>query len=1206
MPPKGATGSASPGAAANDEDETSDVEIEFELPQGKVEEFLNQLQADKSDLKAAFPLAASAVIKAVEEDGKPVPAVLKDLPEAPADVVAKFDAVSRLSRLKELQNRYAGLNAQRERAEGMKRVLDRVPAAGEAEGSLGPPLGTTNMPLVPGLGAPDEAPPAFPPPGGLPFPYRGVPGVLPSKVREPPKPPADPTMGEELIDAPDPRLPPEAEDEPDSKLPEAKMVLLKDGLDMSFQHLRTHGQRMAATVRELSRQLEEGAELAEVMDLQADPDIVEEYVRNQRLIYEQQRVMDEADWDRRIEKERQFWVERDGRTVELRRFYGDDIRGKPDELGGPGAAGSLLAAAAAAAGGGGAEPALPQFGGGGGGAASGPSSPARGFDTRSPEGIRRHDFSACTRGDHGAFGYVNGEASGPGSPSSRYEEDLPPSLSYRRALRRVGNDGEWPGPEEIENVRGQDSYAYGQWEESGIGYAESESYHSELTAPGIEGGAFFAGFAERSAGSAQQQRLEALRRSKSAPRAFRTAQAPQEQDAPPFAAFNGYGTAPRRSASQHRGAASPRSAAAAAPSLSPRSLPKQRSAAPYAAEISQWERPPFAAFAGEQGTPPRARRGGTGSLGGTPSPGTGGHTPRSGGGPGAGSRRPQRPGSGTSTPGRGGSTGRNSFLFGVKPGPASSVGEEKTRLSTTRESAEDTEEGEEEEEEVGFLATLASAAGLGEGSEANGPPVSKAAKKRMKELDPKSRYVVGACLDSNLPLKPPDLKSIRAAAGHGVEVRFQRIVEVRHEGRMGDPSVAQLALDYSAALAQHGEEIAKAGDTTRHVSLVVDLLTFYPLSVQLHLWALEAMMALYNASEGGEAGADGLSNPIFDAVAEIVEIHEGDKGLGASCPELGNRLLAAMALVITPANRTRMENLHVDFVLRLTSFPDAGAGVMEHGLQVLIVSRSQHRLKEQLKFAQSTLAAFRAEPKLVTRVLLAMHAIWEVSCEGPYRLLMDVTGAAPLGGHTVSGMREVCRVMDLYAQDRKVQGAGCFALRAAVKVADKSREVTFRKLIEDGLLRAVNYAQMNFRSSRSVAVNMCTITLAVARKMSKLMNIETALQVIDAGSSHVRDAEACLESADWEARATRCAPLPELKKEPACLESADWEARATRCAPLPELKKEPVAWGVRVRTIIALWEYLQEFVRLIFKDQCSTGVRSGCDASPKAQTNRDA
>merc|ERR1719498_1234674 len=101
-----------------------------------------------------------------------------------------FDPVAKLARLRELQERYSTVTLQREKAEQARKIFDQMPVAGEAT-AMPPPAPSDSIGATFGMDAPATVPPPFPPPGGLPFPYAGVPGVIEPRAKPPPEPAVD-------------------------------------------------------------------------------------------------------------------------------------------------------------------------------------------------------------------------------------------------------------------------------------------------------------------------------------------------------------------------------------------------------------------------------------------------------------------------------------------------------------------------------------------------------------------------------------------------------------------------------------------------------------------------------------------------------------------------------------------------------------------------------------------------------------------------------------------------------------------------------------------------------------------------------------------------------------------------------------------------------------------------------------------------------
>jgi len=414
-------------------------------------------------------------------------------------------------------------------------------------------------------------------------------------------------------------------------------------------------------------------------------------------------------------------------------------------------------------------------------------------------------------------------------------------------------------------------------------------------------------------------------------------------------------------------------------------------------------------------------------------------------------------------------------------------------------------------EERGIWDGLRDALGLGDDQMV----VEEDEVERAHALDPKAKYMPGACLEKHIALRPPDLEAIRESRNEGVEWAYENIVDLQHVGKLGDAEVAQPVLDYMTALAGNAEDVVQMGDVLRHVIMVRDLLNFYPLCVDIHLWALEALMALYTTKLAAEV--DGVPSAVFEAVSQVVCTHHEDPRLVGGVAMFPYRLLAALALTLTPATSKRLIPAHLDFTLRVVHRNDAvGQATLEHALQVMLVSRVSHRLAEQGQVATTALTTFRSSPKLVTRALLVLHTLFSiVSDSGDADALKALLNSTNEGGKLPVGLRQIIMSMDLYAQDRKVQGAGMLALSGAVRMTDafyggESEAKAFRAMNRDGLLRSMVYAQQHHRKSRSVALNLCHVVQVMARREPKLLTPEVVLSTLDAGLAFMPDEEVAL------------------------------------------------------------------------------------------------
>eukprot|EP00929_Paragymnodinium_shiwhaense_P075100 TRINITY_DN38401_c0_g1_i1.p1 TRINITY_DN38401_c0_g1~~TRINITY_DN38401_c0_g1_i1.p1 ORF type:complete len:1476 (-),score=381.42 TRINITY_DN38401_c0_g1_i1:159-4586(-) len=1164
-------------------EEDGDLEIEFEIPQGKVEELLAQLDGVNSELKNSFPLAQTAILEDLQKQGQKAEEEKKPKGAAAA-VVAGFDPLEKLARLRDLQARYAEINVQREKAELTRQILEQVPAAGEVQAvPSSPPIVAAGNGLVPGV-LTGEAPAPFPPPGGLPFPYAGVPGVLPPRVQPPPDPQADPTRGEELV-VDDPRdrsrRAGHSEDyDAERTLVDPELLIMKDGLDMTFQHLYTHGQRMANTVRELSRQIEEGDQAAEVQDIQANREVMEEYVRQQRVIFEQQRVLDEAKWDRHVESETQWWVARQGRTELQHRIYGDKLKHYEKEdaeeqryaVGGDAGFGQSPQDSGRWAEQG--RPSSPQqqqdFGG-----PDAVAARAAGFDTRSAQGARQLT-SVSQHAQHDAMLYTDLDElpgqSAAVSPKSHFQRDLPPSQQFRQWMAREGADRGWP--ERPEELQWMDDY-----QEDAYGAPAGERTRSPEEVQRF----LFAGYGEpfsknRAASARRAAGYDATERHTSTPprggpvsaygAVDRSAARPRTRDlssaadepswlAAPIAAFAGFGEAVHRAAkpAAARGKRSDVSPAKRQPGVSPRRSdasprrtdpsPRRNDASPRSTSKQNVGTSPRAASKPQSTATPRAGKQAAAaepSLKKTSSMASRsprGSSPR--GTPPDDELRfaafaGERPSGGQNKGPRAARARAQDFSFGEPEVAREPVPRDNDffgpGLPQTVETASAQEVRQKKAEESGGGGGLFYSLLFGE-EDPEEDDATRVQRQKALALDPNAKFMPGACLETALPLRVPNLHAIKSARREGVERVLDKLMMTRRMGQLGDPEAAQLVLDYCVALTQNASDVVKYGDALRHVSFVVDVLNFYPLSVQIHLWGLDAIMACWRSDEIRKGESDSLAGPIFDAVSELLSIHEADPSLSVEVPQMSRRLLNALAMVLNPAIKPRLTKMHVDFALRMARMKDSGLVIVEHAMQVFIVARMTYRLKDQSNVAVHALHHFRAETKCVTRALLLFYTVFAVAVEdsGEEVLLDVMRDVGAESGLMPAGLRQIIGAMDLYAQDRKVQGAGALALMGCVTVVHQAAQrsmaaMSFVEMNKDGALRTAIYAQMNNRKSKSVALCLCHCVQLMARKEPTLLTSELAFNVTDAGTAFPRDGE--VVGAALAAMASMCVRLKEL------------------------------------------------------------------------------
>ncbi|CAJ1335938.1 unnamed protein product, partial [Effrenium voratum] len=193
--------------------------------------------------------------------------------------------------------------------------------------------------------------------------------------------------------------------------------------------------------------------------------------------------------------------------------------------------------------------------------------------------------------------------------------------------------------------------------------------------------------------------------------------------------------------------------------------------------------------------------------------------------------------------------------------------------------------------------------------------------------------------------------------------------------------------------------------------------------------------------------------------------------------------------------------------------PDVYPLTTEHGLQIILLANNTSNLRGQADAAKLALRCFKAEPRLVPRALLALGTIYNAAKgNGGAILVKEPKPSDALDDAEEEmvpvGFRDITTTMDVYAKDRKVQGAGARALESALDVGG----VSLKALTRDGMLRSVTLAHQRFPESRSVALALCRIIGKVTLREPDLVSPEVGIAVLSAGASLPRDAEVVVAS----------------------------------------------------------------------------------------------
>lgn len=882
-----------------------------------------------------------------------------------------------------------------------------------------------------------EVPAVFPPPEGLPFPYAGVPGVLSPRARPPPEPPPD-LVAEDLAELA--RGDHEGDDAEAKRLPEPDLLLRKDGMDMALQSLQTHGARMRSQLRKQTRQMDHNENIRESMTMTSQERA--EYLDMARIIKEQQEVVDEVAMDNTIEHERHYWLQRQIRLRHQKSVY----QGRHD--------GTWLDE----------------------------------YEDDDDDQPPAH-WRPPPRGGEDGEGF-SPEHHGAQGLNQNLVKDRDRSMSYNRIL-----DGGTTDEDEADSAKSIDRLPVRVYFAGSVDGAQVGVRPQAQQAPAA-GDFMFVGPQDKPPKDEGDQ--DGKPQKDEGDKDGAGADDPAAEGdwwARIFAGGDGQAADDQAAgdgpADDRRDASSPGGGSAATPTKPPQDDPfflnffrRSRAEERTGDEQTGDEQTAEGSVAGGD-TEPRGQ-----SQQQQPQ-----DDPPFWGLFGGGDDQKDDEKSGDGDDSKKGDQEDPPFwgLFGG--------GENKDGESKDGESKEGEEEdpgegrGEEQDEDDGF------------GAGKTLPMITT--ETQRKSLEPGwrtgARFMAGACLVQNPPLIPPDLERFRFNPGADKFAQAQtflaetagKVMGARNQGRLGHQESAQFALDFVFAAAKFAEPACRRkSEAGRYVAVVVDVLNFFPRCVHIHLWGVEALIALFRAA--GWEMSENLGGPIFDTATDLLVIHEDEPFLHEQMPEFMRRLLAAFALVMTPALAVRVLDRHIDFALRVVHGTGVGPVVWEHGLQVMLVSRSPHKLREQAQVALWILRHLRPDPKLVIRAVLALSMTYSVRAS----LRNSPSSSAVLG------IQEITAAMDLYSDNRKVQGAGANALAAVLKVPG----VDLQALSDEGAIRTVIAAQQHFPSSRAVAWSLCRMVAHISRAKQDMLNVLIIKNLLKAGLEFVRDTEVAVEA----------------------------------------------------------------------------------------------
>lgn len=326
---------------------------------------------------------------------------------------------------------------------------------------------------------------------------------------------------------------------------------------------------------------------------------------------------------------------------------------------------------------------------------------------------------------------------------------------------------------------------------------------------------------------------------------------------------------------------------------------------------------------------------------------------------------------------------------------------------------------------------------------------------------------------------------------------------------------AQMALELAARVAQPGalavEEAGAIDDRlAEYAGVMLDSLQSYTESVTMCLWCLDALIGILGAASSGYHAQ--LAVVVYDAYENVAFRFSRNRDV-----EVHERLLAGLVAVIGPESNVNEESV-VDYVVdQLSSHRGSlPPRTIEHALGILCAVAAAHRLDDQLEHVVCALRDFKSDAHLATRALVAIAELGAISTAAAPRV-----GAARDDGD----VRLVLNAMDLYASHRKMAGAGAKALATLARLDDRR----LAAIVSTGQ-RVMLQAQRTHVDSRSVNLHVAEVLREAARAQPELLTDASVTLLAQSLRAHWRDAEVAAASLDALAYVASAASSQHLEK----------------------------------------------------------------------------
>ncbi|KAL8436211.1 hypothetical protein Efla_003741 [Eimeria flavescens] len=276
---------------------------------------------------------------------------------------------------------------------------------------------------------------------------------------------------------------------------------------------------------------------------------------------------------------------------------------------------------------------------------------------------------------------------------------------------------------------------------------------------------------------------------------------------------------------------------------------------------------------------------------------------------------------------------------------------------------------------------------------------------------------------------------------------YGQLKRVFSAGELGSSEHVQLVYDFAVGCCQ--EFVREDGASQEYANALIQSLPYYPYQIDIQRAGIIGLLNIFESSKFQEH----LAAPIFETLTTLMAIDD---------TELRSDIIAVMAAVIRP--KVVINTDLVDLLLQQID-ESIDCEVVTFCIHILIVARSPHRKAAQYAIFLKVLGKWKHETTVLTRACLAIDAAAQRAqleglaaherqkrggegqrLEGGYEHLRRPPsyseGAQVMDAPSPKWMPEdsgdvekVLEVMQLHANNRKLQGAACQAIASLARAS---------------------------------------------------------------------------------------------------------------------------------------------------------------------------